>query len=232
MNTDDLKKQYGDEYPAAVLMDGIRVPLSRERRFWRSYHSEERKSTVEVSRFMDGSASMTAEELAREWPTWAEQQRVDFCQSCDWLHEQSDYPEMLRFIMQNGGLRDWSGMAMAIASRLPCDEAFDFLLAALRDSEIGHSSNFTQAIGITKHPEAEATMRRQLEMIWAHGGLWDDDPSINRAAFDATTCITHLIEIGAPASDFEAQVRRLLQHVCLRNRDICRNFLSKYYSWL
>jgi hypothetical protein len=232
VKADDLKKRFGVEYPAAVVVEGLRIPLSRERRFSRSYYSKEHKMGSEVSRFMDGSASITASELQREWPAWTEDQRLDFCQFCCWLDEQADFPDMLRFIMQHGGPEDWSGIAMSVASRLPRDEGFALLLEALRATDIGHCSNVTQAIALTKHPEAEATLHRHLETVWAHPKLWEDASFINWVAFDATTCIAHLIELGASAADFEEQVRRLSQHVCSHNRDSCRNFLSKYYSWL
>ena len=41
MKTDELKEMFGDEYPAAVVVDGIRLPLRSERRFLRSYHSDQ-----------------------------------------------------------------------------------------------------------------------------------------------------------------------------------------------
>src|SRR5712671_456019 len=107
------------------MRDGIRLPLRRERRFSRSYHSDEKKMGSEISRFMDGSASITASELRREWTSWTEETRMDFSQSCSWLHEQPDFPEMLRFIMQHGDPDHWSGIALNVASQLPRDEAFD-----------------------------------------------------------------------------------------------------------
>lgn len=232
MKSADLKRQFGDEYPTAVVFDGVRIPLSREGRFSRSYNSKERKIGTVVSRFMDGSASITAAELEREWPTWGEDERLDFCQSCSWLHGQPDFPDMLRFIMRQGDPDDWSGIAMSVASELPRAEAFDILLRALDSTDIGCRSNLTQAIAITKHPEAEATLRRQLDAAWAHGKLWDNSKFINWVAFDVTTCIEHLIELGAPAIDFDERVRRLSRHACPHNRDSCRNFLSKHYSWL
>lgn len=232
MRISDLKKQYGDEYPAAVVVDGIRLPLSSERRFSRSYRSSEHKLGAEVSRFMDGSASMTASELQQEWPGWTEDMRSDFCQSSCWMHDQSDFSEMLRFIMEHGGPQDWSGIALSVASELPRDEAFDTLVRALRSTELGHSSNISQAIAHTKHPDAEATLRRHLAALWSHPALWDDDAFSNLVSFDVTTCIAHLIELGAAPTDFTEQVRRLSEHVCSRNRESCRNFLSKHYSWL
>src|SRR3989441_11051496 len=118
MKVANLKKLYGDEYPAAVVVEGIRLPLSRERRFSRSYHSEPHKMGSEVSRFMDGSASITSSELQREWPGWTDDERIDFCQSSCWLHGQPDFPDMLRFIMQHAGPDEWSGVAVSVASQL------------------------------------------------------------------------------------------------------------------
>jgi hypothetical protein len=77
-----------------------RLPLRRERRFSRSYGSKEQNLTSQVSRFMDSSASMSASERLREWPTWTDDERTEFCQGSDWLHQQADFPEMLRFIMR------------------------------------------------------------------------------------------------------------------------------------
>jgi hypothetical protein len=68
--------------------------------------------------------------------------------------------------------------------------------------------------------------------LWSHPALWDDDAFTNWVGFDVTTCIAHLIELGAPPSDFTEQVRQLSEHVCSGNRDSTRNFLSKRYSWL
>lgn len=232
MNVSDIKKAFGDEYPAAIMHDGIRLPLQRERRFSRSYYSKERKIEVHLSRFMDGSASITASQLEKEWPNWAEDMRSDFCQYSCWLHGQADFPEMLRYIMQHGDRGHWSGVASSVASQLPRDEAFDVLLRALHSAELGHASNFTQAIALTKHPGAEATLRKHLAALWSHRALWKDDDFTNWIAFDATTCIAHLIELAAPPSDFTDQVRRLSEHVCAGNRNSCRTFLSKHYSWL
>src|SRR5437773_6808531 len=148
MKIDELKKMFGDEYPTAVVVDGIRLPLRRERRFSRSYHSDQHKRGSIVSRFMDGSASITASELQGEWHTWSDDQRLDFCQSCCWLHEQLDYPEMLRFLMEHAGPSEWSGIASSVAVHLPREEAFDILLRALRTTEIGRTSNIGQAIAI------------------------------------------------------------------------------------
>ena len=228
---DELKKLFGEDYPAAVVDNGVRMSLTWEGRFSRSYRSDESKMVVEVSRFMDGSASMTAGELRKEWPAWTRSQRLDFCQSCSWLHLQPDFPDMLRLIMEQGGPDDWSGIALSVAGDLPRDEAFALLLPALHAVPLAGACNFAQGIALTKHPEARETLRRHLDDLWSQTRLWDDD-EFNWLAYNATTCIEHLIELGAPPTDFEEQVRRLSQHKCSGNRDSCRNFLSEYYLWM
>jgi hypothetical protein len=231
MSLEELKQQYGAEYPAAIVIKGIRMPLKKERRFSRSYHSAEHKMGGEVSRFMDDSASITLVQLQSEWPAWTEDERMDFCNSCDWLRLQPDFPEMLRFVMQHGSSRQWPGVAMSVAYHLPQEESFDILLRALGSLDIGKCSNITQAIALTKHPNAESTLRNHLEVVWAHKAIWEDDEFLNWVAYDAMSCIQHLIELGASSSTFEEQVRQLSQHQCARNRQSCAR-LSAHYPWL
>jgi hypothetical protein len=69
-------------------------------------------------------------------------------------------------------------------------------------------------------------------MLWTQPGLWDNAEFINWLGFAATTCIAHLIEVGAPPADFTEHARRLSEHACSHNQESCRNFLSKHYSWL
>jgi hypothetical protein len=225
----DVKNCYGEEYPAAILRDGIRVPLDHESRFSRIYHSNERNTSYGVSRFTDGSASITAVELERDWTGWANELQIDFCQQCRSLFGQSDFPEMLRFVMQHGSLEHWGAIALPVAYHLPQQEAFDFLVQALQKAELGRTSNITQGIAATKHPSAETVLRKHLGLIWAHPALWDDSKFLNWVASDATNCITRLIEVGASPAEFAEQAQRIAQHVCSRNRDSWHRRLSKHY---
>jgi hypothetical protein len=69
MEIEALKRKFGEEYPAAIVVNGIRLPLRNERRFSRFYYSDGERMGSMVSRFMDGSASITASELQNEWHT-------------------------------------------------------------------------------------------------------------------------------------------------------------------
>jgi hypothetical protein len=227
-----LKTYFGDEYPAAICFNGARMPLASEDRWTRYFASEDRMVWHHVSRFMDGSATITFPELVTEWPTWSDADRLDFCGSCSWLGEQPDFPEMLRFIMEHGSPRDWSTIANSVAVRLPQNEAFDILVRALRSSELNEGTNLSQGISLTKHPHAESMLREHLDAIWSHPAIWKGDDFLNWVAYGATCCIQHLIAVGAPAEDFTEKVKGLAEHACAGNRDACGRFLAKHYSWL
>lgn len=232
MNADELRERYGEEYPEAVDMFGIRMPLASESRFARHYQSAEKNLGTVVSRFEDGSASVTAAEVARDWHAWSHTDRIDFCQACCWLTKQTDLPEILRHILEHGEPGDWTGIALTVADVLPREEAFDALARALSRTHPGRCANLTQGIALTNHPGAESLLRKHLDELWDHPALWDDDEFINWIAFDATSCICHLIEIGTPAETFTEGVRRLSEHACEGNRRSVSSFLSKHYPWL
>lgn len=232
MNLEQMRNVYGPEYPDAVLHDGVRFPLMQERRFSRSYHSPDRKESVIISRFMDGSASITFDELRRDWSEWDESDRLDFCQECGWLNKQTDLPDILRFIMDSASVAEASAIAMSAATSLPQEEAFSKLLSRLNASKPGKSSNIAQAIALTKHPSAESTLENHLQMLVRHPELWNDSEFLNWIAFDATTCIAHLIELGVQPHAFESNVRQLALHVCERNRKSVQQFLGKHFPFL
>jgi hypothetical protein len=231
MDDDELRECYGDEYPNAVTHDEVRIPLLRVDRFERHFYSEEAHTAAVVSRFDDGTATMTYEQLKSEWPTWSPGERASFCNACRSLRGQDDIPDMLRMIMADGDEQNWSSIALTVASIFPQDEAYRTLAACLAKVD-GPSTNISQAIAATKHPGAPGTLRALLEQLWNQPNLWADDAFINWIAYDATCCIGHLLELDQPAAEFEEQVQRLSKHPCLGNRKSCSQFLKEYYPWL
>jgi hypothetical protein len=232
MDDDELRECYGDEYPNAVTHDGVRMPLLRVDRFARHYYSVEASTGAVVSRFADGTATMTFEQFKSEWPTWSPSERAQFCNECRWLHEQDDFPDMLRVIMAEGDEHNWSSIALSVASILPQEESYLILAECLAKVEGQSSANISQGIAATKHPSAQGTLRANLERLWNNPKLWDDDAIINWIGYDATCCIKHLLELGQPAVEFEEKVQRLSKHPCLGNRKSCSQFLKEYYPWL
>src|SRR5438445_12801297 len=76
-DSEQLWQMYGAEYPDAVHMFGMRMPLAKERRFTRTYTSKEHNHSTQVSRFVDGSASITLAELREQWSDWSETDKRD-----------------------------------------------------------------------------------------------------------------------------------------------------------
>jgi hypothetical protein len=228
----EMMSYLGDEYPSAIKPDGVRMPLVNERRWTRTYATEDRQRWHIISRFMDGSAAITFEDFAREWSSWSDEERHDFRTACSWLSKQDDFPEILRYIMRNGGPKDWRGIATLVGCHLPQDEAFDFLRRAMQSVDLVDACNISQGISLTKHPDAQRLLREHLAELWSHPSLWEDDKFNNWFAYGATCCIEHLIAVGAPPEDLSEQVKALAKHPCAGNRDSCRRFLAKHFSWL
>ena len=225
-------KEYGDEYPAVAVFSGARMPLAREGRWSREYEHPETKAVLVISRFQDGSASISLRDLEREWPCWNAWERMEFCQASAWLNKSPEFPDMLRYIMRTGGPDDWSGIAGSVGHSLPSDEAFDLLSNALAATPFGRTANVTQGIAMTKHPDAASLLRVHLDALWREPSLWDDDSFTNWLAFDAITCIEHLLELGASSDELRGRVELLSRHVCKGTRESVHGFLGKHYPWL
>jgi hypothetical protein len=231
MDESTLKATYGPEYPDAALFSGVRMPLKRDGRFNRYYTPEDGKGGAIVSKFSDGSATMSFEQLQREWPDWSPGDRQEFCGACSWLGRQADFPDMLRFIMRHGGERHWNLIALQVAAYLPREDAYQALLHVLPQLK-GGTANISQGIARTRHPKARAELSSLLERLWADPKLWDDDPFMNWPAFNVLCCIQHLLELGVSPRAHEQKVRLLSEHKCLGNRGSCSSYLRMYYPWL
>jgi hypothetical protein len=231
MNAKEIERLYGAEYPEAVTSFGVRMPLVKERRFARFYSSLEPKLSTQVSRFSDGSASISLEELRENWSNWSDADKRDFCSACSELHEHRDFADMLRFVMSHGDVWNWSSVANLVSHALPMEEAFSVLKTALERTS-SMQGNLIQAIALTKHPNSAPLIREHLAQIWTRAGLWADDSLLNWTAQDAILCIQYLIELGDNPADYEDKVRFLAEHVCARNRDSCSRWLHQYYDWI
>jgi len=208
--------------------DVSKKKLVKETRWHRTYTLEEPRHFYRESKFADGSAQITLEELAAEWPQWSEDERVDFCQEIG--HAKfSHLPDVLRFIMRHGDHQTWSGIALAIVHQLAAEETIPFLLNACRESSVGEASNLLQALAKSGAPEAHVVLREHLDRIWKDERLFIAEPHINHIAASAIFCIQHLLELGEPTGKFENKYQVLLNHPNESNRRQVQNFLAKYF---
>jgi hypothetical protein len=223
------KDAFGPEYPAAAMIDGHRLPLTHEARWIRRYANADGSIAAEISKFMDGSASLNCATLIQEWSTWAPEDRKAFFNAFAWLGKQTDFPDMLRFLAQHATVDEWAMMALPIARHLPRDEAFDLLVSALQRTEPESAANHIQGIAATRHPQAETVLRDHLARLWSHPMLWENEAFSNGFAYGATCCMAHLLKLGVPRDELADQARALAAHPCKANQDSWRRSLGKYY---
>lgn len=81
--------------------------------------------------FLD-SVTMTLADFEREWDNWSYWEKMLALPS---LVASLEAPNILRFVIQNGAPDDWSNFAVVIASRLPREEAYSFILKNCHTAE-------------------------------------------------------------------------------------------------
>ncbi len=199
----------------------------RETRWHREYAMEEPKSFYHESKFADGSAVITLDELERESPTWSDWERVDFCQEVG-FNTSPELPNILRFVMKNGERDHWSAIAMNVVAVIPPDEAIPFLFEAYSRCEIGEASNILQALAKSGAPEAHKIHRDYLRQLWAKPDLFKEERHFNHLAAEAVHCIRHQLGLGEPLSDFKEELEALAVHPNEANRTMVKNLIERY----
>ena len=225
--------------------DKSKMKLVSETRWHREYALPEPGHFCRESKFFDGSASITLEELEREWPNWSEAERIDFCWSVGQALPTGDgcgkkfqgaqtgkdvfsrLPDMLRFIMRQGNHRTWSAVALDIVRLLPKEESIPFLIMACRKCAMGEGGNLLQALAISGSPDARPMIRDCLDRLWQDKRMFQEEKHINHFAAEATHCIRYLLKLGDASPDLAEKCRALVNHPTPANRDSARNFLEK-----
>jgi hypothetical protein len=235
---EDWIRPLGEEYPAAINLSGARIPLAYETRFKRHYIIEKPGgvSHFDVSRFLDGGASITLDQLKNEWTTWPDADRADFCASMNELEliGQKDYAQIVRFLLEHATCDILGGVVLRLPVRhtFSPDETFDLLVRVLQRATPGHAADVVRALALTQHANAEAMIRERLALVAADPATWDDANHYNGLASDAAYCIVNLFKLGVPTVELEDVVRQLCAHKCRRSREWCRRNFAKHYVWL
>ena len=204
--------------------------LTKETRWSRTYSDENGQGHHIVSRFRDGSASITMEELSACWDTWPEGEKLDFCNELGWMKEPL-ISDVLRFVMKKGDETLWQAVALEIAGHLPSNESVPFLMAACENSELGQGANFFGALARTDYPKKREVLQHRLKELVGHSdfGIRGQE-YFNRVANEAVNITNDLLELGANPDDLRPVYLQLKDHPHDFVRQITRNFLSKYFE--
>jgi hypothetical protein len=167
-----------------------------------------RRPGIFQSRFMDGTASITLDELRRDWGEWPERERLDFCQS--YRSGQECDPDILRFLIANGDHATWPCIAFRVARDLLVEESVPALREWCESCEARRGANYYQAIAHTGDPEAHDILRRAFARVWETAGLME--AANHDVAHDACCCLLFLLGLGEDPEEFRPQYEALRRH--------------------
>jgi hypothetical protein len=204
--------------------------LIAETRWSRVYRAGEYGRYIQ-SRFDDGTATVTLDELRRDWHSWPELERVDFCQSFSlWGDAVPDRDNILRFLVASGDHRTWPSIAQAVARELPAEESIPTLRRWCETCGVGRGANYYQAVALSSPPEAHAILRGCLARVAADPGLMFASEELNWAAHDAVCCLKYLLYLGEPAEEFRTLYASLKAHPCPAVREDVARWLGDRFE--
>jgi len=204
--------------------------IIRETRWSRVYAKPDKPLHQYVeSRFMDGTATITLDELQRDWQSWPEGDKIDFCQSLAWA-QVPDRIDILRFVIDHGDHCTWLPIALLVAHELPPEESVPALRRWCESCEVGRGANYYQAVAYTGDPEAHDLLKRCLHRTWSTAGLMDDADFCNWVAHDAVSCMQSLLELNEDPDTYRSVFEALKKHPCKATRQETQGFLAKYFA--
>ena len=203
--------------------------LVRETRWSRTYANKDKTYIYFESNFLDGRASISREELAAEWPTWSDSERLDFCSA---IHcaPPDDSADIFRFLATDESEHVRSTIASCVALLLPADESIPLLAAWAEAAPAGHRANYLQAIAHTSDSRAHDVLQHHFAILVQHHQLMDDAELYNDVAMDLVWCIQHLVNLDTPRHTLHSAYEKLAQHPCERIRHQVDHWLAKSFE--
>jgi hypothetical protein len=203
--------------------------IVHETRWSRTYANESKTYRYFESKFLDGSVSITLEELTTEWPTWSDSQRLDFCNA---IHcaPPDDSADIFRFLANDQAEHVRSMIASCVARLLPSEESVPLLANWAQAAAPGHRANYLQALSHTSDSRAHEILESHFADLLNHPQLMDDAEWYNDLAMDLVWCIKHLLEVGTPVGDLRSAYDKLAQHPCDRIRDQVGRWLADSFG--
>lgn len=205
------------------------MELVYETRWSRHYKDDDLDMRVCESKFADGSATITLDELSSGWNAWEAKERHDFCQAVTQARF-SHLTDVLRYIINKGDFETWALVATAIVRNLPKDEAFSFISKICRTCPVGKGEPFYQALCFHRWPEAVGVLRDCLNRTWADRRLLSDEVVYDWVAHDATCLIEFLCQFGEKTPDLREKFRVLAQHPLNNSRQNAIHRLGPHFN--
>lgn len=191
--------------------------VERETRWSRTYANDSRMYEYFESKFLDGSVSITLDELTTSWPTWSDSERLDFCNAIG-CAPPDDSADIFRFLANDQTDHVRSTIASCVARLLPPEESVPMLANWAQAAPPGHRANYLQALSHTSDSLAHGILQSHFADLLKHPQLMDDAEWYNEIALDLVCCVEYLLELGTPVGDLRSAYDKLAQHPCARIR--------------
>jgi hypothetical protein len=182
------------------------------------------------SRFLDGTAAITLAELQKLWPSWNEDERLDFCRALACGADVTDVQSILRFLIMHSDRCVRSTIALNVAMRLPAEEAVLVLKGWCLADEIGQCANYFQALALTKDIGVLDFLRSCFRRIWNNEGLMARADFQNWMAFDAVCCLKEMLALGENAGALRSAYETLREHPDGGTQKQTEMWLSEYFE--
>jgi hypothetical protein len=211
-------------------MGGEKWTFDRETRWTRIYRSIDNRKSYHESKFKDGSASVTIEELRLHWHEWSKSEQLDFSHALAQLKREA-LPEILRFLIIHGDQGVLSNVASLIPYTLPSEEAIPFLLEQCMKSQPGEAGNFFQALAKTDYDQRIPFLKAHLQSLLDNPDCWEKGTKyFNDVANQVVYRIRDLIELGESKDQFVGVYERLREHPHEFVQEVAKNLLSKKFD--
>lgn len=216
---------FGDQ--KEIEFDGRKLTLNRESRWSRTWLSPDGSFAYTESRFMDGSARITLDELEVAWASWTDLEKLDFCQNFGWVRG-ALLAKLARFVMNRGDSPTWSACALVIANAVPSEEAKNFFVRACESALPGHLANLMRSLVLVTRAAAIPVLHDCLRRIESSLDCRDERDA-TRIGIDAVCCLKELLDLGDDPQKYRVLRDALVSHRSPHVRTFASGRLHRYY---
>jgi hypothetical protein len=191
---------------------------------WSVIYEEKNGVSVNVSKFLSGGITISADEIAREWSSWSATEKISFAHAFSQKPTCTQEDErILDFLMGVDDERVWTSIAYGLTRHSQKKRVLEFLTDRLKSGS-EPKANYAYALGALGAPEAVPTLKglhdRFAKEIAAAGAEAD-----RTLILDFVVCCWSLAKLEG-SSRYREDIKPFLDH---RNKYV-RGFSKIYFE--
>jgi len=206
------------------------VKRQRETRWSRLFTDDDGTFKHYESRFRDGTATITLDDLKDLWPNWNPEDRCDFCHALSGAKHVPEIQDILRYLVSQSDRFVRPRIASYVVRYLPLSEAISILKEWCQIGEVGQCACYYSALAKTKDSNTLSFLRICLQRTLSTEGFMAESDFHNWVAFDAVHCVQHMLELGEDSAVLRSVYETLKAHPDAGTRRHVQMFLDKYFQ--